>query len=655
MRSIAVEARPVVHLRRRSGSAPRRASAEAALRACFRSGLDATFPPRKHTAVPRYSRAMPSLADTTIRLLGQEPLAGRVPVAEQLRLAEILDKAGFAYLEVSGGGCFDAAVKRGVESPWERIRALKARVKTPLGLALRGRFLVGSRPVDADFARRFVATAAENGIDVFRLHDPLNDVSNLREAAEAIVAAERDFEAGLVYSPGRTGEIETLIERARMLPELGAVRVLLHDPTGSLQPHTAEQLVRALAEASGLPVGIYVQGAGGSALAAALAAARAGAQVIACAIYPLALTLHRVSGEALAEALSGIGLDPGVDVDLLWQATDLVDEHIGDELVTPLVPRIAVLAARHDVPASVVAGIDHSLQAEGSHDRLDEVLEELDRIREETGWPPLASPIGQVLASQAIINVLSASRYLVVVDELRSLVSGAFGTPPAPIDPALERVVQLTADPESEEDVTPPLDEVRERAGDVATSEEELLLLGLFGEDAERLLRGIRSRGRRDDDLAGMGESRTQRIQDIVRIVQESGIGEVTIEEDGMRISVRSTPDLPAAVSGEAPLAVREPGETAPASVSGTLVRVESPMVGTFYRAPQPGAPPFVEVGDVVGPGQTLCILEAMKLMNEVKADVEGVVRAVHAENATPVEFGQLLFELEPLVGRPTL
>src|SRR5205823_2080905 len=311
------------------------------------------------------------------------------------------------------------------------------RVKTPLGLALRGRFLVGSRPVDADFARRFVATAAENGIDVFRLHDPLNDVSNLREAAEAIVAAERDFEAGLVYSPGRTGEI-----------------------------------------------------------------------------YPLALTLHRVSGEALAEALSGIGLDPGVDVDLLWQATDLVDEHIGDELVTPLVPRIAVLAARHDVPASVVAGIDHSLQAEGSGDRLDEVLEELDRIRAETGWPPLASPIGQVLASQAVINVLSASRYLTLVDEVRSLVGGAFGTPPAPIDPALERVVQLTADPDSEEDVTPALDELRERAGGVAASEEELLLLGLFGEDAEQLLRGIRGRGRRGDDLAGVGENRAQRIQE---------------------------------------------------------------------------------------------------------------------------------------------
>jgi acetyl-CoA carboxylase biotin carboxyl carrier protein len=83
------------------------------------------------------------------------------------------------------------------------------------------------------------------------------------------------------------------------------------------------------------------------------------------------------------------------------------------------------------------------------------------------------------------------------------------------------------------------------------------------------------------------------------------------------------------------------------------MIRIEAPMVGTFYRAPQPGAPPFVEVGDAVAQGQTLCILEAMKLMNEVKAEVEGIVRAIHVENAEPVEFGQLLFELEPVNGVP--
>src|ERR687885_823061 len=203
---------------------------------------------------------MPQLVDTTIRLLGQEPLAGRMPTAEVLRLAEILDRAGFSYLEVSGGGVFDSAVRRGVESPWERIRALKARTTTPLGMALRGRFLVGSRPIGGDFVRRFVASAAESGIDVFRLHDPLNDVSNLREAGEAITAAGREFDAGLVYSPGSTGETDALVEQARALPGLGAARILLHDPSNSLVPHRAAELVHAVREETGLPVGLYCHG-----------------------------------------------------------------------------------------------------------------------------------------------------------------------------------------------------------------------------------------------------------------------------------------------------------------------------------------------------------------------------------------------------------
>src|ERR671926_1679872 len=174
---------------------------------------------------------MPALVDTTIRLLSQEPLAGGMPTAELLRLAETLDGAGFAYLEVSGGGVFDSCVRRGVESPWERIRALKARTTTPLAMALRGRFLVGSRPVGREFARRFVASAAESGIDVFRLHDPLNDVSNLREAGRAINEAGKEFDAGLVFGSGYTNETDAPVEQARKLPDLGAARVLLHDPS----------------------------------------------------------------------------------------------------------------------------------------------------------------------------------------------------------------------------------------------------------------------------------------------------------------------------------------------------------------------------------------------------------------------------------------
>ena len=601
---------------------------------------------------------MPALVDTTIRLLSQEPLAGRMQTADLLRLAETLDGAGFAYLEVSGGGVFDSAVRRGVESPWERIRALKARTTTPLAMALRGRFLVGSRPVGAEFARRFVASAAESGIDVFRLHDPLNDVSNLREAGEAIAAAEREFEVGLVYGSGYTGETEALVEQAKKLPELGAARVLLHDPSSALEPYRAHELVGALREAGGLPVGLYCQGAAGNALAAALEAVRAGADLVSCAVYPIALTMHRVSGEALATSLAGMGQDAGVDTDALWRASELVDEHLGDEPVTPVAPRIAVRAAEHRIPPGLVAALDMHLRAHGAGDRLDEVLAELLRVREEVGWPPLAAPIGQILGSQALLNVLSGTRYQTMIDELRGLVAGRYGSPAGTIDASVRRASELLTDgaPEPE-----PIDLQRlsAEAEGLAASDEELLLLALFGEEARPLLEAIRGRFSGDDSLAasGVDQARAERIREVVRIVQESGIGEITIEEGGMRVSVRRTPDpiepVLASAAGEAAEAEGEP-ELPPQPQAGDgLVRIESPMVGTFYRASQPGAPPFVEEGDAVGPGQTLCILEAMKLMNEVKADVEAVVRAIHVGNAEPVEYGQLLFELEPINGRP--
>jgi oxaloacetate decarboxylase (Na+ extruding) subunit alpha len=605
---------------------------------------------------------VPALIDTTVRLLSQEPLAGRVPTASILDLAEVLDGAGFAALEVSGGGVFDSAVRRGVESPWERIRAIEARTTTPLGMALRGRFLVGSRPVGGDFVRRFVMTAAENGISVFRLHDPLNDVSNLREAGEAITSADREFDAGLIYSPGPTGETDTLVEQAKKLPDLGAARILLHDPSGSLEPHRSHELVTALADASGLPVGIYCQGSGGSALASALEAARAGADRIACATYPVALILHRVSGEGLAEALSGLVLGPGVDVATLWKAAELVDEHIGDEPVTPLAPRVAIRAAAHNLPAGLVAALDAHLRAQSAGDRLDEVLAELERIRAEAGWPPLAAPIGQILGSQALIHVLSASRYQFVVDELRALYRGDFGTPPAEFDPTARRAVELLSDGDPEQQPAADLDQIRDDARGLAASDEELLLLALFGEEAEALLEAVRGRARGDEGLVGgaVDQGRAERIRELVRIVQESGVAEIAVEEAGMRVSVRRREEPEAAAAPNPAPSTPTPSELEfeplPATgepASDGLVRVEAPMVGTFYRAASPGAPPFVEEGAAVASGQTLCILEAMKLMNEIKAELDGIVRRIHVANGDPVEFGQLLFEIEPVLGRP--
>jgi oxaloacetate decarboxylase alpha subunit len=524
-------------------------------------------------------------------------------------------------------------------------------------MALRGRFLVGSRPLSRDLVRRFIASASENGIDFFRLHDPLNDVANLREASDAIRSAGKELAIGLVHSPGPAGETELLLERAQQLPELGATHALIHDPSGSLDPARARELTELVVEASGgLPVGLYCQGAAGAALAAAIEAVRAGAALIACTIYPVAFALHRVSAEALEGALAGVGFDAQVDVPTLWRACEHVDGLLGDEPVAPLSPRVAVRAAEHRLPAGLVAELDGHLRQQGFPDRLDEVLDELTRIRAACGWPPLASPIGQVLGSQALLHVLSAQRWHIVVDELRDLIEGRYGTVPAAVDPDVRRAIELLGDGSAPRDEAPDsLEELRGAADGLAASEEELLLLALFGEDAEPLLQAIRGRARRDDSgPTALETSERERIRELIRIVQESGIAEVTIEEGETRVTVRRSDDRPAvpAASVAVPVAAadQEPGlaPTAPG-----LIRVESPMVGTFYRAPQPGAAPFVQEGDPVEAGQTLCILEAMKLMNEVKSEAEAVVRRIAVENAEPVEYGQLLFELEPLNGRP--
>jgi oxaloacetate decarboxylase alpha subunit len=504
--------------------------------------------------------------------------------------------------------------------------------------------------------------AAENGIEVFRLHDPLNDVSNLREAGAAITSAGGAFHAGLVYSPGPTGTTDTLVEQARQLPDLGATRVIVNDPTGALVPHRAQELVARIREASELPVGFYVQGAAGMGLASALAAVEAGADLVATAVYPLALTLHRVSGESLAESLEGLGRAAGLNADKLWEAADVIDEFIGDEPVAPVIPRIAVRAAEYDLPTGLVAALDVHLRAHAAGDRLLDVLEEVGRVRTEAGSPPLAAPIGQILASQALLHVLEARRYGTVIDEFRALVVGAYGVTPQPVDATVKRAVELLA-PGPASDAEPlTAEDVREQAEGLAASEEELVLIAMFGADAEELLRTIRARHSRGTVLIAEDEDaeRGERIRELVKIVQESGVGEIEIEDEGMRVSVRRADESASAAASLVPAAQptgdvpAQTGVPAAPHADGSL-RVESPMVGVFYRASQPGAPAFVDVGDTVVPDQVLCIIEAMKLFNELKAEVAGVVAAIHAENAQPVEYGQLLFEIEPVLAPPAL
>ena len=588
---------------------------------------------------------MTRIVDTTIRLLSQQPLVGTISTARVLEVAEILDQAGFAALEVSGGGCFDAAVQKGTESPWERIRGVKTRCRTtPLQMALRGRFLVGSRPLSDDLVRRFILCAAESGIEIFRLHDPLNDVENLESAAAAVREAGGRLYAGLAFS-GFMPNLPRVVEKARRLAELGADHVLVHDPAGALDPGTCDRVINELAEASGLPVGLYCQGTGGNALAMAIEAARHGAEPIATAVLPVAYTLHRVAGEVLCDSLTGLGLEHGVDADRVWEASRFIDEHVTSQMpALPIPPRITLRTAFNRLPVGLVSELDARLRMLGAADRLDEVLEEFKQVRLDCGVPPLAQPVGGILAGQAVRHVLSARRWDEVSPDMRDYLSGIYGNPPQEIAPA----AAAHADPNAAVDPSPDLDQMR--AEGLAASEEDLLLIALFGDDASRLLATLRGRGDREDaERDGLERSQSQRIRELIEMVEGSDVGELTVEDAGVRITVRRQDERPLAPVAASPaVAPADNGaaDSAAPSVSQT-VTVPSPMVGTFYRSPSPTAEPFVSEGDTVAVDQVLCVLEAMKLFNELKSEHAGVIRAVLVGNAEPVEYGQPLFELE--------
>jgi oxaloacetate decarboxylase alpha subunit len=308
----------------------------------------------------------------------------------------------------------------------------------------------------------------------------------------------------------------------------------------------------------------------------------------------------------------------------------------------PIPPRIALRTALNRIPVGLVGEVDARLRAADANDRLDEVLEELARVREDCGMPPLAQPIGGILAAQAVRHVLSAKRWGGASEDMRRLLGGGYGSPPMDVVPAAAEF----ADPDAAAEEPPDMEDLKARAGG-APSEEDLLLLALFGDDAARLIEALRGRGIASDrDSDSMEPSQSERIRELIRMVEDSEVGELTLQDGPVRITVRRHDERSAPVPVAAPAAAPAAAPDEPEVSSA--IRLESPMVGTFYRSPSPSQPAFVDEGDRVEVGQTLCILEAMKLFNEFKAEHAGIIRRILVANAEPVEYGQPLFELEP-------
>ena len=610
------------------------------------------------------------LMDTTIRDGQQSLWATRMQLGDMLPILPKMDKVGYWAVEAWGGATFDTCLRFLDENPWERLRSIKAHMpNTDLAMLSRGQNLVGYKHYSKDIVNRFIACAKKNGIQVFRVFDALNDIRNVVDNADAIKACGGWFEGAISYTVSPVHTLDGYLEYGQKLKDLGADSIAIKDMAGMLTPYRTERLVKAFNAEIGLPVHVHCHYVGGMAPMNIIKAAEAGAAIADTASAPLSFGNSHPAVETIVAALQESRYDTGYDLDLLFEIADYWEEVRKRGHYKRGVSSLTHMKVySHQVPGGMMSNLISQLEIQNATDRLDEVMREIPRVRAEVGYPPLVTPMSQIVGTQAVFNVLTGSRWSVVSKEMKDYLCGFYGKAPGPISPEIYKKVVgnaevLPPDVAPASLATATFDQVAEEIGDLATSEEDVLMYALFPNEARTFLSKHRateqvdfllereSSQTKEDDYVDINQ-----IRELVKVVEESGVGEITVEEEGMRISVRMPGSAPAASAVAAPAAVAAAASApAPAAAPAAApsrpanwIEVAAPMVGTFYAAPAPGEPAFVKEGDEVAAGETLCIVEAMKLMNEIAAPQMGTVREVCLEDATAVEFGTPLFYIEP-------
>lgn len=605
------------------------------------------------------------ITDTTLRDGHQSLWATRMRTEDMLPVLEKIDSIGYHSLEVWGGATFDVCLRYLGEDPWERLRIIRQRVKnTKLQMLLRGQSLVGYQHYPDDVVRAFVEKSVENGIDIVRIFDALNDLRNMEVPIEAAKKAGAHAQGTVVYTISPVHTVEHYLETALELEGMGVDSICIKDMAGLLSPYLAYELVSLFKKHLKVPVQLHSHYIGGLAVGAYLEAAKAGVDVIDTASVPLAFGASQPPVETVVRALQGTPYDTGLNITLLFEVAEYFDElrkELGFERGVTRITDMQVF--EHQVPGGMISNLVSQLKDQKALHRLPEVLAEIPKVRAELGYPPLVTPTSQIVGTQAVLNVLTGERYKLVPGEVKAYVKGAYGKSPAPIPEDIRRLI-IGDEPVSQErpadSLEPMLENARKEIEEYITQEEDLLSYCLFPQVAKKFFadrkKGItiapapvNGKAKDEPEKKGGKKMDLKDITELVKTIEDSGIAELNFEADGVKLvikrnnGVQVTSSSPETSKSQAEQAKSTGKEQAPV-VEGKKHVIKAPMVGTFYRAPAPDAEPFVDVGSRVTAGQTVCIIEAMKLMNEIEAEVEGQVVEILVANGEPVEYGQELF-----------
>lgn len=628
------------------------------------------------------------ITDTTLRDAHQSLWATRMKTDDMLAIADRLDKVGYHAIEAWGGATFDVCMRYLHEDPWERLSLLKRYIKkTPLQMLLRGQNLVGYQHYPDDVVEAFVEKAFDNGVQIFRIFDALNDVRNLETAMRAAKRVGAHVQAAVVYTVSPVHTIDHYSETAKKLVEFGADSICIKDMAGLLMPYVAYDLITRLKKETGLPIYLHSHYAGGMAIATYIKASEAGVDGVDTAAAPLAFGSSQAPVETIVRMFQGSERETGLLLPELFEISryfDGVRKKYGYEYPVTRISDMRVFD--HQVPGGMISNLVRQLEQQNALGRLHEVLEEIPRVRAEMGYPPLVTPTSQIVGTQAVLNVLMGERYKMIPSEVKAYVKGLYGRPPGEIDAKLSKLAlgnDKAIQGRPADLLEPKLDKLRAEIKDITRNEEDILSYAMFPQVA---LKFFETRVRRaherememllaSEDLKPQKEGKSDAeaaeneedegmnlkdLQEVLRLMRDAGVSELNIDDGSVKLSISKGGSLQvseavtvpcctdeAAVIMAADMQASAPGVAGGAVQVDRLKQVCSPMVGTFYASGSPDVAPYVKEGDKVTEGQALCIIEAMKLMNEVTADYDAKIVQVLVENGDAVEFGQPLFIIE--------
>ncbi len=434
------------------------------------------------------------ITDTILRDAHQSQAATRMRTEEMLEAAAVLDKAGYWSLECWGGATFDTCMRFLHEDPWERLRKLKkAMPNTKLQMLLRGQNLLGYKHYADDVVDFFVKKAIENGIDVIRIFDALNDTRNIKTAMEATKKYGGWAEAAISYTVSPVHSMEYFADLALEMQNMGADSICIKDMANLLLPYDAYKLVKMIKEKVTVPVHVHTHNTTGTGDMVYLKAIEAGADIVDCALSPLANGTSQPCTEALVATLMGTEYDTGMKLEDLTKAANLIRPSVErmreDGLISTKVLGVDVNTLLYQVPGGMLSNLISQLKNANAEDKLVEVLEEVPRVRKEFGYPPLVTPTSQIVGTQAVMNVLCGERYKMVSKESKGLLRGEYGRLPGPVDEDVRKkcigddavITHRPAD-----DIAPELEQYREQLKDVIEQEEDILSYAMFPQVAPK-------------------------------------------------------------------------------------------------------------------------------------------------------------------------